>query len=153
MPRELRVRSCAPTSYSRSRIWRLSDGCAVCSRRSAATVRLPSSATATKYRRWRSSISHSMPTRHDYQLTKSFSEALGRPKSYRTKALGKPTASLAESCPFETSHTRPAGRAKIEDEEDEHPCCLDHWRSDRHRARRRRRLRQEGREGGRCRSA
>jgi hypothetical protein len=33
---------------SRSRIWRLSDGCAVCSLFSAATVRLPASATATK---------------------------------------------------------------------------------------------------------
>ena len=47
-PCALRVSSVTPTSYSRSRIWRLSEGCAVCSRCSAATVRLPSSATATK---------------------------------------------------------------------------------------------------------
>src|SRR5580704_17964798 len=47
-PRARRVRSCTPMSLSRSRIWRLNEGCDVCSLCSAATVRLPASATATK---------------------------------------------------------------------------------------------------------
>ena len=41
-------------------------------RRSAATVTLPSSATARKYRRWRSSMSHPMPARYAGKPTKSF---------------------------------------------------------------------------------
>src|SRR2546426_1747803 len=68
MPRALRIISWAPTSYSRSRIWRLSEGWAVCSLRSAATVRLPSSATATKKRRCRSSIASPMPQRYATSL-------------------------------------------------------------------------------------
>src|ERR1041384_1194499 len=56
MPRALRSRSGTPTSISSSRICRLSDGCAVYNCISAALVKLPSSATATKYRRCRSSI-------------------------------------------------------------------------------------------------
>src|SRR2546426_5767012 len=68
MPRALRIISWAPTSYSRSRIWRLSEGCAVCSLRSAATVRLPSSATATKKRRCRSSIAYPMPPKYGTSL-------------------------------------------------------------------------------------
>jgi NAD(P)-dependent dehydrogenase (short-subunit alcohol dehydrogenase family) len=48
-PRTLRDSSSAPTSYSRSRICRLSEGWEVWSRCSAAVVRLPSSTTATKY--------------------------------------------------------------------------------------------------------
>jgi len=48
IPRACRCIRVAPTSYSRSRIWRLREGWAVCSRVSAATVRLPASATATK---------------------------------------------------------------------------------------------------------
>src|SRR3984957_6320933 len=56
IPCTLRFISQTPPSYSRSRIWRLSEGCAVCSVFSAATVRLPASATATKKRRCRSSM-------------------------------------------------------------------------------------------------
>jgi hypothetical protein len=48
MPRTLRTISCVPTSSSRARICRLSEGCALCSRFSAASVKLPSSATAMK---------------------------------------------------------------------------------------------------------
>src|SRR3984893_17425604 len=70
IPRARRVSSCAPTSSSRSRICRLSDGCDVCSFRPAATVILPASAIATKYRRCRSSISPPMPARHRCQLNK-----------------------------------------------------------------------------------
>src|SRR6202023_3536345 len=51
-----RDNSSAPTWYSRSRICRLSEGCEVWSRRSAAVVRLPSSTTATKKRRGLSSM-------------------------------------------------------------------------------------------------
>src|SRR5882724_7130127 len=80
MPRALRTMSCVPTSYSRSLICRLRDGCAVCSRRSAATVRLPSSATAMKYRRCRSSIVQPMPARYGTQPTKSFSSAPEDPR-------------------------------------------------------------------------
>src|ERR1700730_17442680 len=40
MPCTLRLINWTPTSYSRSRIWRLREGCAVCSRFSAASVRL-----------------------------------------------------------------------------------------------------------------
>ena len=47
-PRAPRLNSAAPTSSSRSRSCRLSEGCAVCSRLSAASVTLPSSATAMK---------------------------------------------------------------------------------------------------------
>src|SRR6267143_800996 len=70
IPRARRVSSCAPTSSLRSRICRLSDGCDVCSFRPAATVILPASAIATKYRRCRSSISPPMPARHRCQLNK-----------------------------------------------------------------------------------
>jgi NAD(P)-dependent dehydrogenase (short-subunit alcohol dehydrogenase family) len=48
MPCTLRVINWTPTSYSRSRIWRLREGWAVCNLFSAASVRLPSSATAMK---------------------------------------------------------------------------------------------------------
>ena len=41
MPCTLRLINWMPTSYSRSWIWRLSEGCAVCSRFPAASVRLP----------------------------------------------------------------------------------------------------------------
>src|SRR5438128_12081250 len=64
MPRAPRVSSWAPISSSRSRICRLKEGCDVCSLIFAATVRLSASATATKYRRWRSSTSPLMPQRH-----------------------------------------------------------------------------------------
>jgi NAD(P)H-dependent flavin oxidoreductase YrpB (nitropropane dioxygenase family) len=48
-PGSIRCRArITPTSHSRSRICRLSEGWAVCSRFSAASVRLPSSATAMK---------------------------------------------------------------------------------------------------------
>ena len=47
-PQTLRTNSWAPISVSRSRICRLREGCAVCSRCSAAVLTLPSSATATK---------------------------------------------------------------------------------------------------------
>src|SRR2546428_9060966 len=85
MPRALRIISWAPTSYSRSRIWRLSEGCAVCSLRSAASVRLPSSATATKKRRCRSSIAYPMPPRYGTSLQsiegprhQNFASSIGR---------------------------------------------------------------------------
>src|SRR5580692_2857248 len=70
IPRARRVSNCAPTSSSRSRICRLSDGCDVCSFRPAATVRLPASAIATKYRRCRSSIPAPMLAKHRCQLNK-----------------------------------------------------------------------------------
>jgi ABC-type uncharacterized transport system substrate-binding protein len=82
----LRLISWTPTSYSRLRIWRLREGCAVCSLFSAASVRLPSSATAMKYRRCRSSIAPSISLRHAPQLTKSFSRAPGDPTWRSTKA-------------------------------------------------------------------
>src|SRR5216683_3077008 len=75
MPCTLRLINSTPTSYSRSRIWRLREGCAVCSLFSAATVRLPSSATAMKKRRCRSSIARPISPRHAAKLTKSFSRA------------------------------------------------------------------------------
>src|SRR5258707_11296491 len=70
IPRARRVSSCAPTSSSRSRICRLSDGCDVCSFRPAATVILPASAIATKYRRCRSSIPAPMLAKYRCQLNK-----------------------------------------------------------------------------------
>jgi hypothetical protein len=70
IPRARRVSSCAPTSSSRSRICRLSDGCDVCSFRPAATVILPASAIATKYRRCRSSICLPCPPGIGASLTK-----------------------------------------------------------------------------------
>ena len=48
MPRALRSKSFTPSSNSSARICRLSDGCAVCSRSSAALLKRPSSATAIK---------------------------------------------------------------------------------------------------------
>ena len=53
---QLRLINSTPTSCSRSRIWRLREGCAVCNRFLAASVRLPSSAAAMKKRRCRSSM-------------------------------------------------------------------------------------------------
>ncbi len=44
----LRVSGIGGAAVARSRICRLSEGCDVCNRRAAASVRLPSSATATK---------------------------------------------------------------------------------------------------------
>ena len=55
-----RANSSAPSSCSRSRICRLSGGCAMCSR-AAACPKCNSSATATNYRRWRSSMRSDLP--------------------------------------------------------------------------------------------
>jgi pimeloyl-ACP methyl ester carboxylesterase len=72
---QLRLINSTPTSCSRSRIWRLREGCAVCSRFLAASVRLPSSAAAMKKRRCRSSMASSISPRHAPQLTKYFERA------------------------------------------------------------------------------
>jgi hypothetical protein len=62
------------TSVSnRRRRCRLSEGCAVCSPRLAATVMLFSSATATKYRRCLSSMLYPSPGGTGAKLTKSLS--------------------------------------------------------------------------------
>src|SRR5260370_35784507 len=67
-------------------------------------------------------------------------------KAPKTFSVSKPLARGVRS------HALPVGQA-IERITNEHSSCLDHRRTHRHWARRRRRLRQEGREGGRCRSA
>ena len=65
IPEFSRTKSWAGMDPSSCFIWKLREGCATC-RRSAARLKFPSSATATKYLRWRNStasyILHQGPT-------------------------------------------------------------------------------------------
>src|SRR3954471_16819676 len=128
MPCTLRLISWTPTSYSRSRIWRLSEGCAVCSLFSAASVRLPSSATAMKYRRCHSSISAFHISKACHPAYKVFfADARGSYLARKEAPLGRhpwPPCRL----PGVAVHAPPAEAPNRKEPEHEQPSRVDHRR-------------------------